>query len=90
MENWEFYFMIGSGIYLIVLGVLMFKSNKKGASKGVGIYNIIVGIASIIAGILGKNISNIGNTIFLVFIVVLVVSFIGFFMLNLFIKKDNL
>lgn len=86
METWQFYFMMGTGVYLIFLGGLMFKS-KKHMSTGVGIYNMITGTASIIAGILGKNISSIANKVFLIFIVVLVVSFFGFSMLNLLTKK---
>jgi len=79
--------MMGTGIYLILLGGLMFRGHKKYVSRAVGIYNIIMGILSIIAGILGKNTSTIGNKIFSAFMVVLVVSFIGFSILNLFTKK---
>ncbi|KOA19021.1 hypothetical protein CLHOM_25940 [Clostridium homopropionicum DSM 5847] len=87
METWEFYFMMGTGIYLTLLGGLMYKGHKKYASSAVGIYNIIMGILSIIAGIIGKNIGTIGEKIFFSFMVLLMVSFIGFSILNLLTKK---
>jgi len=79
--------MMGTGIYLTLLGGLMFKENKRYASRAVSIYNIIMGILSIIAGILGKNTSIIGEKIFFAFMVLLMVSFIGFSILNLFTKR---
>lgn len=63
--------------------------NKKSMSKGIGIYNIIVAIISIIGGVVGKSISKVGNRVFLGFVIVLIISFVVFAILKLFERKEH-
>lgn len=83
MEKWEVLFMAGSGIYLILLGTLMTKNKDVSRSKSIGIYNIFVGVLSIVGGIAGYFMKNIGNKIFSGFTILLVISFIIFYMLKI-------
>lgn len=89
MEKWQSLFMIGSGIYLLIAGFFIFKKKNVSMSKATGIYNIIIGILSLIGGIASKVIVNAGNTIFSIFIGMLVVSFIIFGVLRIFEKKSR-
>nr|WP_272509128.1 hypothetical protein [Clostridium ganghwense] len=82
MESWQSWFMIGSGIYLILLGIFMFRKKDQGVRKVVGVYNFLVGILSIVAAVIARFNTNIANTIFLVYAAVLVVSFIIFAVLR--------
>lgn len=89
LEKWQILFMIGSGVYLLLLGVVMIKHKKISMRKGIGIYNIVIGLLSIVGGIAGNFIKNVGNKVFLGFTVVLIVSFIIFNVLNTIDKKTS-
>lgn len=89
LEKWQSLFMIGSGIYLLIVGFFIFKRKNVAMSKATGIYNIIIGILSLIGGIASKLIVNAGNTIFSIFIGVLIVSFMVFGILRIFEKKSR-
>ncbi|KYH27330.1 hypothetical protein CPAL_08420 [Clostridium thermopalmarium DSM 5974] len=81
-------FMICSGIYLLILGLLMAKKKGVSMSKGIGIYNILIGILSLIGGIVAYFLKNIGDKIFFAFTIVLVISFIIFYVLKI-VDKNN-
>ncbi|KGM94568.1 hypothetical protein Z968_11485 [Clostridium novyi A str. 4552] len=85
MEKWQFYFMIGSGIYLLLLGITMVI--KKGLSRAVGVYNVLVGVLSIVGAVVAKSKGDPTGKIFSVFTVVLVVSFLMFAILKGAMKK---
>ena len=77
--------MIGSGIYLLLLGITMVI--KKGLSRGIGVYNVLVGILSIVGATVAKSKGDPSGKIFSVFTVVLVVSFLMFAILKGAMKK---
>lgn len=89
LEKWQSLFMIGSGIYLLIVGFFIFKRKNVPMSKVTGIYNIVIGILSLIGGIATKFIVNAGSTIFSIFVGVLMVSFIVFGVLRLFERKSR-
>lgn len=78
MEIWKFWFMTGSGIYLMLFGLLMIKNKEIYMSKFIGGYNILVGIFSLGGGILAKVKTSLSDTIFFIFTIVLIISFIIF------------
>jgi hypothetical protein len=87
LEKWKVVFMICSGIYLLIIGWLMAKKKDVSMSKGIGIYNILIGVLSVIGGIVGYFLKVIGNKIFFAFTIVLVISFIIFYVLKTINKK---
>lgn len=82
MEKWQIIFMIGSGVYLLLMGIIMAKHKDALGRRSIGIYNIVVGLLSIIGAVIGYFVKEIGSKIFLGFVVVLIVSFIIFMVLN--------
>lgn len=82
METWKFWFMAGSGVYLMFFGVLMIKSKQVSMSRFIGVYNILVGIFSLGGAILSKVKPNLSNTIFFIFTIVLIISFMIFTILK--------
>lgn len=87
MENWKFYFMIGSAVYLLLLGTVMTLKKDVFSNKGIGIYNIIVGILALTGALVGKYKGDKNGKIFSVFTVVLIGSFIIFSILKAMTKK---
>lgn len=82
LEGWQAWFMIGSGIYLILLGIFMFRKKDGSVRKVIGVYNILIGIFSIIAAVIVHYYDNIARVIFMAYVVVLIISFIMFFVLR--------
>lgn len=87
MEKWQVWFMIGGGIYLLLIGILMFKSKEVSMRRGIGIYNMIIGGLSVIGGSFSIVSEKHGEIIFNVFISMIVLSLIIFNALKLFSKK---
>lgn len=82
LEGWQAWFMIGSGIYLILLGIFMFRKKDASVRKVIGVYNLLIGIFSIIAAVIVHYYANIARVIFMAYVVVLIISFIIFFVLR--------
>lgn len=82
LEGWKTWFMMGSGIYLILLGIFMFLRKDNGMRKVIGVYNFLIGVFAIGAAIVARFNPSIGNIIFLVFGVVVLISFIIFAILR--------
>ncbi|MCY6355976.1 hypothetical protein [Clostridium sp. ZS2-4] len=82
MEGWQVWFMIGSGIYLILLGIFMFRKKDASVRKVIGVYNVLIGIFSIIAAVAARYYDNIASMIFMAYVVVLIISFIIFSVLR--------
>lgn len=80
--------MVGSGIYLILIGALMIKKKDVSMSKGIGRYNVFVGVLSIIGGIAGYFIRSVGNNMFFGFTILLVISFVIFYVLRIADKRS--
>ena len=80
--------MIGGGIYLLLIGILMFKSKEVSMRRGIGIYNSIGGGLSIVGGIFSVFVEKAGEILFNVFIGMVVLSLIIFNILKVFSKKD--
>lgn len=80
--------MIGGGIYLLLIGILMFKSKEVSMRRGIGIYNIVVGGLSIVGGIFSIVSEKADEILFNVFIGMVVFSLIIFNVLKLFNKKS--
>ncbi|MCD3352105.1 hypothetical protein G8V03_14125 [Clostridium botulinum D/C] len=89
MGNWQFWFMIGSGIYLLILGIVMIVKKDLSMNKAIGIYNIAVGCLSLAGALIGKYKGDKNGKIFSVFTVVLIVSFLMFTILKAATKKDK-
>ncbi|EGO87585.1 hypothetical protein G8S49_13050 [Clostridium botulinum C] len=87
MENWQFWFMIGSGIYLLILGIVMIVKKDLSMNKAIGIYNIVVGALSLVGALVGKYKVYKSGKIFSIFTVVLIVSFLMFTILKAATKK---
>lgn len=85
MEKWQLYFMIGSGIYLLLLGITMVI--KKGLSRAIGGYNVLIGTLSIVGALVAKYKGDHSGRIFSIFTVVLIVSFLMFAILKGTMKK---
>lgn len=82
LEGWQVWFMIGSGIYLILLGIFMFRKKDTSMRKIIGVYNVLIGIFSIIAAVVVRYYANISRVIFMAYVVVLIISFIIFSVLR--------
>lgn len=82
LEGWKTWFMMGSGIYLILLGIFMFIKKDEGMKKVIGVYNFLIGVFSIGAAIVSRFNPSVGNVIFLVYAGVIVISFIIFAILR--------
>lgn len=82
MDGWQAWFMIGSGIYLILLGIFMFRKKDASMRKVIGVYNLLIGIFSIIAAVVVRYYVNIASVIFMAYVVVLIISFIIFSILR--------
>lgn len=79
--------MIGGGAYLSLIGFVMYKIKEVSSRRKIGIYNIVVGLISIVGGIIAYNSEKVSGGIFSVFIGILIISFIMFSLLNKFSKK---
>ncbi|AEB77164.1 hypothetical protein CbC4_2503 [Clostridium botulinum BKT015925] len=79
--------MIGSGIYLLILGIAMIVKKDLSMNKAIGIYNIAVGGLSLAGALIGKYKGDKNGKIFSVFTVVLIVSFVMFTILKAVTKK---
>lgn len=82
MGKWQIWFMIGSGIYLILMALVMLRKKDDRIRKTIGIYNMIIGIFSIIgAGVILSKPSGL-DSIFKVYMIVMLSSFIIFSLLR--------
>ncbi|WMJ80018.1 hypothetical protein RBU49_14330 [Clostridium sp. MB40-C1] len=82
MGKWQLWFMIGSGIYLILMGLVMLRKKDDRIRKTIGLYNSTIGIFSIIGAVVILAKPSGLDSIFKVYMIVMLSSFIIFSLLR--------